>query len=146
MESSKNWVIKKLEKLGVLIGLFLTVIVGALTFVAHHRLPYKKMLILTGIMLGIVFLIMVGEQVQEMQLAHWISTTQLDWPIPKWMGWWFSVIPTIETLVGQALAGVLVAGSYFLARSTQLWKPDQRGETPAHRPQAPPSPVSEIPV
>ncbi len=42
---------------GVLVGLFFTAIVGILTFVAHHHLPYKKMLIFTGIMLEVVLLI-----------------------------------------------------------------------------------------
>jgi high-affinity iron transporter len=104
---------------GVLLGLFFTGIVAALTFVAHRKLPYKKMLVLTGIMLGVVLLVMVGEQAQEMQLAHWLPTTQVPWlvnVIPAWMGLWFSVFPTIQTLVAQAIAGGVVVGSYFAAR------------------------------
>jgi high-affinity iron transporter len=104
---------------GTLVGLFLSGIVAALAFVAHRRLPYRKMLVSTGIMLGVVLLVMVGEQAQEMQLAHWIPTTKIDWLanlIPDWMGVWFSVFPTVETLVAQALAAVLVIGSYFFAR------------------------------
>jgi high-affinity iron transporter len=104
---------------GVLLGLLFTGIVAALTFVAHRKLPYKKMLVLTGIMLGAVLLVMVGEQAQEMQLAHWLPTTQIPWlanVIPAWMGLWFSVFPTIQTLTAQAIAGVLVIGSYFVAR------------------------------
>jgi high-affinity iron transporter len=128
---------------GVLIGLFLTAIVGALTFIAHQRLPYKKMLVLTGVMLGAVLLVMVGEEVQEMQLAHWLPTTPLNWPIPGWMGLWFSVIPTVETLLSQALAAIFVIGSYFLARYVQVWRPLRRGETPAYRPDTPPAPASE---
>ena len=128
---------------GVLIGLFFTAIVGALTFIAHQRLPYKKMLVLTGVMLGAVLLVMVGEEVQEMQLAHWLPTTVLNWPIPNWMGLWFSVIPTVETLLAQALAGIFVIGSYFMARYIQVWRPLRRGETPAHRPETPPPPIPE---
>ena len=124
---------------GVLVGLFFTAIVGVLTFIAHHHLPYKKMLVLTGIMLGGVLLIMVGEQAQEMQLAGWFSTTHLNLPIPDWMGLWFSVIPTAETLLAQALAAILVVGSYFLARYTLVWQPRKRGETPAHRPESAPN-------
>ncbi len=74
---------------------------------------------LTGFMLGVVLLVMVGEQAQEMQLAHWLPTTtiaSLEHLIPAWMGLWFSVFPTVETLVAQALAAVIVLGSYFLAR------------------------------
>lgn len=126
---------------GVLIGLALTSIVGMLTFVAHHKLPYKKMLVLTGIMLGAVLLVMVGEQAQEMQLAQWIPTTTLNLPIPGWMGLWFAVYPTVETLVAQVIAGVLVIGSYFLAQYTQVWRPHQKGETPAQRPESAPTPT-----
>ena len=104
---------------GVLTGLALTSVVGILTFVAHRRLPYRRMLVFTGIMLGLVLLVMVGEQVQEMQLARWLPTTpvvHLQRIIPDWMGLWFAVFPTVETLAAQLLAGALVVGSYFIAR------------------------------
>src|SRR2546430_4256970 len=104
---------------GALLGMMLTGIVAVLTFVLQQRLPYRKMLITTGILLGVVLLVMVGEQAQEMQLAHWISTTPIDSLkpyIPPWMGLWFAVFPTVETLVAQAIAAVLVIGSYYAAR------------------------------
>ena len=105
---------------GATLGLFFTGAVAALTFVVHRRLPYRKMLILTGLMLGIVLLVMVGEQAQEMQLANWIPTTpikRLSNVLPAWIGLWFSVFPTVETLAAQSLAAILVIGSYFLARA-----------------------------
>jgi high-affinity iron transporter len=104
---------------GVSVGLALTVIVGILTFVAHRRLPYRRMLVFTGVMLGLVLLVMVGEQAQEMQLAQWLPTTpivSLQHVIPGWMGLWFAVFPTVETLAAQFLAAALVVGSFFLAR------------------------------
>jgi high-affinity iron transporter len=104
---------------GVSMGLVLTAIVAVLTFIAHRKLPYRKMLVFTGFMLGVVLLVMVGEQAQEMQLAHWIPTTTIAWAeriLPAWAGLWLSVFPTVETLVAQGLAAVIVLGSYFLAR------------------------------
>ncbi len=104
---------------GAVLGLFFTGIVAVLNFVAHRRLPYRKMLVFTGVMLGAVLLVMVGEQAQEMQLANWISTTpipSLEKVIPAWAGLWFAVFPTVESLLAQAGAAVLVVGSYFLAR------------------------------
>jgi high-affinity iron transporter len=104
---------------GALLGMVLTGVVAVLTFFLQQRLPYRKMLITTGILLGVVLLVMVGEQAQEMQLAHWISTTPIDSLkpyIPPWMGLWFAVFPTVETLVAQLIAGVLVIGSYYAAR------------------------------
>src|SRR5436309_56538 len=85
----------------------------------RRRLACRKMLITTGILLGVVLLVMVGEQAQEMQLAHWIPTTQisrLSNVIPPWMGMWFAIFPTVETLVAQLIAAVLVIGSYYAAR------------------------------
>ena len=104
---------------GALLGIALSAIVAVLTFVLQQKLPYRRMLITTGILLGVVLLVMVGEQAQEMQLAHWISTTPITSlvpVIPKWMGLWFSVYPTYETLIAQAIAAVLVVGSYYAAR------------------------------
>ncbi len=39
---------------GVALGLTFTAAVGILTFVAHHKLPYRRMLVLTGAMIGFV--------------------------------------------------------------------------------------------
>src|SRR5436189_2334609 len=104
---------------GALLGIVLSGMVAVLTFVLQQRLPYRKMLITTGILLGMVLLVMVGEQAQEMQLAHWIPTTQIDRLanfIPTWMGMWFAVFTTYETMVAQLIAAVLVIGSYYAAR------------------------------
>lgn len=105
--------------LGAALGLFFSGIVAVITFIAHQKLPYRKMLELTGVLLGVVLLVMVGEQAQEMQLAKWIPTTNIPWLapyLPDWMGLWFSVFPTVETLIAQALAATIVIGSFFAAK------------------------------
>ncbi|MEO6994464.1 MAG: hypothetical protein ABI273_12595 [Lacunisphaera sp.] len=105
---------------GLLFGLLFTGIVAVLTFNAHQRLPYRRMLVLTRVLLGVVLLVMVGEEALEMQLAHWIPTTKIgamENAIPGWMGLWFSIFPTVETLAAQGLAALIVVGSYFLAKA-----------------------------
>ncbi len=127
---------------GTAVGLFLTCVVAALNFILHRHLPYKKMLIVTGVLLGCVLLIMVGEEVFEMQQALWLPTTTIAWLapfIPAWAGVWFSVFPTVETLASQFVAAILVIGSYFLARYRTVWLPRRRGMAPAHRPESPPT-------
>ncbi len=104
---------------GVLLGLAFTTIVAGLTFAAHRKLPYRKMLVLTGLLLGVVLLVMVGEEAQEMQLAHWIPTTTipvLEKMFPAWLGLWFSIFPTVQTLGAQLLSALVVIGSYAIAR------------------------------
>src|SRR5579875_298351 len=112
--------------LGTLIGLGFTLIVAILTFIAHQRLPYKKMLILTGIMLCAVLFVMTGETVQEMQQAGWIGVTNIGLRIPGWMGLWFSIVPTVQTLVSQVLAVVFVVGSYAVAEYARIRKPQKK--------------------
>src|SRR6266404_3233660 len=45
---------------GALLGLLLSGMVAVLTFVLQQHLPYRKMLITTGILLGVVLEVMVG--------------------------------------------------------------------------------------
>ena len=102
--------------LGTAFALILILITGYFTFIAHKKLPHKKMLVLTGIMLGFVLEIMVGEQINEMQLAHWIPVHTFALHIPAWAGTWFSVFNNWETVIAQAIAAVFIIGSYYLAR------------------------------
>jgi high-affinity iron transporter len=99
-------------------GLVLTAAAGWLTLVENSRLPYKQMLVATGALLTGVLFVMVGEQVNEMQLAGWVGTTNIAWlqGIPAWAGTWFSIFPNVETFAGQALAILIVAGSYLIHR------------------------------
>ena len=74
------------------------------------------MLVVTGVLLGMVLLVMVGEQAQEMQLAHWLPTTPIPAlaGLPGWIGMWFAIFPTVETLAAQVIAALLVLGSYTI--------------------------------
>jgi high-affinity iron transporter len=100
---------------GVAIGFALTVAAGAITFSAQRRLPYRKMLVATGILLGFVLLVMVGESVQEMQLAGWLPATPIGIGFPGAVSLWFAAFPTVEGLAAQAAAAALVIGSYVAA-------------------------------
>ena len=131
---------------GVAIGLALTLAVGALTFFAHHKLHYKRMLVVTGILLGVVLIVMVGESVQEMQLAGWLPATTVPLAIPGWVGLWFAIFPTVEGLVAQLLAAALVVGSYYGAEYVRVRRPRARGKAAAQRPEAPPRSGTEAPV
>ena len=121
---------------GVILGALGSAIVAVLTFMAHRRLPYRRMLVATGVMLAFVLLVMVGEEVQEMQLAQWLPTTEIPLlvhVIPSWMGLWFSVFPTAETLTAQVLASLLVFGSYITAQPFARFNGQVSGESSDNR-------------
>jgi high-affinity iron transporter len=124
---------------GVAIGLLFTAAAGVLTFGLHQRLPYKRLLVITGVMLLFVLVVSVGEEVNEMQLAGWIGTSEIHGlHIPAWMGTWFSLFNNWETFAGQAIALALVIGSYLGAQYVRAWRPRRLGREAAARAQAPP--------
>ena len=56
------------------------------TFVLERKLPYKKMLIVTGVLLTVVLVIMVGKTVRTMQGVGWVPITPIDIDLPYWTG------------------------------------------------------------
>ena len=130
---------------GALLGLLFTGAVGVLTFGLHQKLPYKRLLIITGAMLCVVLFVMVGEEVNEMQLAGWIGTTSIGIHFPGWLGTWFSLFPNVETITAQFIALVLVIGSYLIAEHVRVRRPRRAGQVAAQRAEAPPEQRSEAP-
>ncbi|MHB8242027.1 MAG: FTR1 family iron permease [Solirubrobacteraceae bacterium] len=127
---------------GVAIGSLFTGAAGVLTFGLHQRLPYKRLLVITGVMLLFVLVVAAGEEVNEMQLAGWIGTTEIHWlHIPGWMGTWLSLFNNWETFAGQLLALTLVLGSYVAAQYLRVWRPRRRGREFARRAESPPPAV-----
>ncbi|MGH2923824.1 MAG: FTR1 family protein, partial [Solirubrobacterales bacterium] len=100
---------------GVTLGLLLTAVVGAVTFALERRLPYKRMLIVTGVLISLVLVVLVGNTMRTLQGVGWVSITPLDAEFPLWMGTWLGVFPTWETIGAQLGAVAFVIGSYFLA-------------------------------
>src|SRR3954462_12579162 len=118
---------------GVLIGLAGTAVVGVLTFVLQRRLPYKRMLVVTGVMIGFVLVVMIGGTAATFQDLGWLPRHDLGIAIPDWAGRWFEVYPTVETIGVQLMAAAFVIGSYFAAEQMKVRRPVKRGEQPAVR-------------
>ncbi len=123
---------------GVAIGLAGTAVVGVLTFWLHRKLPYRRMLILTGAMVAVVLMVMIGGTALSFMDLGWIPSHPTPFSVPAWLGTWFEVYPYWETIGAQILAGVLVVGSYVLAEHVKVRRRVRRGEQPAVRADAPP--------
>jgi high-affinity iron transporter len=124
---------------GVALGLVGTAIVGVITFWLHHRLPYRRMLVLTGVLIGVVLVVMTGGTALAFQDLGWIPRHDLPFAVPGWLGSWFEIYGTWETLGAQLLAGSFVVGSYHLAQHLKVTRPARRGEQPAVRADVPPA-------
>src|SRR6476646_3990045 len=113
---------------GVAIGLAATAAVGVLTFWLHHKLPYKRMLVLTGVLLAMVLVVMTGGTALTFQDLGWLPATPLPFAVPGWLGSWFEIYGTYETIACQLIAAVFVVGSYVLAQQLKVRGPQRRGE------------------
>jgi high-affinity iron transporter len=111
---------------GVAIGLAGTAVVGVLTFWLHHKLPYKKMLVLTGVLVGVVLVVMIGGTALSFQGLGWLPAHETPFTLPVWMGSWFEMYSTWETLGAQVLAGLFVIGSYWLAQEVKVKRPQRK--------------------
>ena len=63
---------------GVMIGFAAVVAVFFLVVSLERRLPHKKMLIVTGVMITWVLVVLVGQTVQVMQKVGWIPVTPIE--------------------------------------------------------------------
>jgi high-affinity iron transporter len=125
---------------GVAIGLAATALVGVAVFHLHRRLPYRKMLILTGVLVGAVLFVMIGGTALTFADLGWIPKHHLPFSLPTWLGAWFEIYPYYETIAAQCLAAGFVIGSYYLAEYVKVTRPLRHGRRPAVRATAPPAP------
>ena len=130
---------------GVAFGLAATAVVGVLTFWLHHKLPYRRMLVLTGVLVGAVLVVMIGGTALSFQDLGWLPRHPTPFTLPDWMGAWFEMYSTWETLGIQLIAALLVVGSYYLAQELKVKRPQRRGLQPAAtRADAPPATAADI--
>ena len=59
--------------LGVAIGLGATLAVGTFTFALERKLHYRRMLIVTGVLIGVVLAIMTGTTIHTLQGLGWVA-------------------------------------------------------------------------
>jgi high-affinity iron transporter len=127
--------------LGAGIGLAATLVVGTITFKLQRKLPFKRMLILTGVLIALVLAVMVGTTVHNLQGIGWLPMTPTAFNVPLAWSTWIGVYPTWEGIMAQLGALAFVLGSFFEAREIQVKRPQRRtrsseGLIPASAPRA----------
>ena len=112
---------------GVVLGLAGVVAVFVLVIALERKLPHKKMLMATGLLITWVLVVMVGTTVQTMQKVGWIAVTPIEGlELPYWMGLWLGVFPTWQGVLAQVAAAVFVLGSYFGAEALRRRRREAR--------------------
>jgi high-affinity iron transporter len=103
--------------LGIAIGLSATLAVGFVTFKLERKLPYRKMLIATGVLIGLVLGVMVGTTVHTLQGLGWLPHSATGFELPLWCSQWLGLYATWQGIAAQLTALLVVYGSYALARA-----------------------------
>jgi high-affinity iron transporter len=102
--------------MGVIGSSIAVALVGMIVFRLQKNLPYMKILVITGILIGSVLLQIVGSTVHVLQVVGWLPIHVIQGvDLPYWLGTWFGVYPTWEGLSFQIAAMAFVIGSYYLA-------------------------------
>src|SRR3954453_23989585 len=124
---------------GRILGLIGTAAVGTVIFGLQRKLPYRRMLVLTGVLVGCVLVVMTGGTALSFQGLGWLPNHPTPFTLPAWMGAWFEMYSSWETLACQLFAALFVVGSYVLAEQVKVRRPQRRGEAPSARAGAPPA-------
>jgi high-affinity iron transporter len=115
---------------GVIGASIAVALVGIIVFRLQKNLPYMKILIFTGTLIGSVLLQMVGSTIHVLQVVGWVPLHVIQGlEMPYWLGTWFGIYPTWEGVGFQFAAIVFVVGSYYLAegiRKHRLFSAGQR--------------------
>lgn len=101
--------------LGTAAGLSAVLGVGALVFAWQAKLPMKKLLVWTGVLIAAVLGVMVGNTVHTLQLVGWLPVHPLPLELPAGLGLWLGLHATWEGVLLQLGALAAVIGSYFAA-------------------------------
>jgi high-affinity iron transporter len=89
----------------------------------EHVPSYRKMLVLTGVLVAAVLVVMIGGTAMTFVELGWLPSNPTPFTPPQWMGAWFEVYGYWETIGAQILAAVFVIGSYYAAERMKSRKP-----------------------
>jgi high-affinity iron transporter len=106
------------SKLAVIVGsgvavLFL-ILIGTLTFRFGVKLPYRKLMVLTGALVVSIMVTFIGSTVRLFQTVNWMPIHPVySLHLPNWSGLWLGLYPSWEGLLIPPLALVYVGGVWL---------------------------------
>jgi high-affinity iron transporter len=105
--------------LGVAAGFVFIGTIGTLIMVFGAKLPYRKLLVCTGILVVSIMVTFLGSAVRLFQTVSWLPVHPLPGlHLPNWLGVWFGLYPSWEGLLIPPLALVYVGGAWLYMKLT----------------------------
>jgi high-affinity iron transporter len=105
--------------LGVLAGLVFIGTIGTLILFFGAKLPYRKLLIVTGVLVVSIMVTFMGSAVRLFQTVGWLPVHPLPgFNLPNWAGVWLGIYPSWEGILIPPLALVYVVGAWLYTKIT----------------------------
>jgi len=116
LESGMKWVL-----VGIACGAVMVAAAGLLIFVIGARLPYRKLLVFTGILVVTILVTFLGSTVRLFQTVGWLPIHPLpSIHLPTWAGFWLGLYPSVEGLVIPMLGFVYVGVAWLYVKVQAL--------------------------
>ena len=91
--------------------------IGLLIFKFGAKLPFRKLLVVTGVLVVSIMVTFLGSTVRLFQTVGWLPIHPLPWlHLPAWTGLWLGLYPSWEGLLIPPLALIYVGGAWLWVR------------------------------
>ncbi|MBV9657426.1 MAG: FTR1 family protein [Verrucomicrobia bacterium] len=98
-------------------GLGAILLIGALTFRFGVKLPYRRMLVITGVLVVSIMVSFLGSTTRLFQTVGWLPVHPIPGlHLPTWTGLWLGLYPSWEGVLIPPLALVYVGGAWLWTR------------------------------
>ena len=124
---------------GAAIGVVFIALVGGLTFKFGVKLPYRKLLVVTGVLVVSIMVSFLGSTVRLFQTVSWLPVHPVPGlHVPAWAGLWLGLYPSWEGLLIPPLALAWVGGAWAWTKwSSSRKQPLVPPSAPKRRVEAP---------
>ena len=131
---------------GAGLGVVFIALVGGLTFKFGVKLPYRKLLVVTGVLVVSIMVSFLGSTVRLFQTVSWLPVHPVPGlHVPAWAGLWLGLYPSWEGLLIPPFALVYVGGAWAWTKwSSSKRQPPTPPSAPSKRaePTRQPEPVA----
>lgn len=103
--------------LGLFAGLAVIALAGWAIFRWGKKLPYRKLLVITGVLVVSILATFLGSTVRLFQTVGWLPIHPIEGlEIPTWMGTWLGLYPSWEGLLIPLAGFAYVGGAWLFVR------------------------------
>ena len=107
--------------IGIGLGTVFIVAIGGLTFKFGVKLPYRKLLVVTGVLVVSIMVSFLGSTTRLFQTVGWLPVHPVPGlHVPTWAGLWLGLYPSWEGLLIPPLALVYVGSAWLWQKWTSL--------------------------